>query len=149
MQKHRIWIPAVLLGLLITGCSQQAAGQPAAGSESSAMQTESFSSSEQYESPMAADPWEELNISEDFYRVTENFSRLWKHGFSDISPDGTVPKLNRARLCGQHKKAPGAGILSFRRRGVAQAGPLQSLAGCAHDYKSRYSGQSFRLLQRM
>ena len=77
MQKHRIWIPAVLLGLLITGCSQQAAGQPAAGSESSAMQTESFSSSEQYESPMAANPWEELNISEDFYRVTENFSRLF------------------------------------------------------------------------
>ena len=56
--------------------------------------------------------------------------------------------MNRARLCGQHKKAPGAGILSSRRRGVAQAGPLQSLAGCAHDCKSRYSGQSFRLLQR-
>ena len=79
MQKHRIWIPAVLLGLLITGCSQQAAGQPAAGSESSAMQTESFSSSEQYESPMAANPWEELNISEDFYRLLKIFpDSFWR-----------------------------------------------------------------------
>ena len=27
--------------------------------------------------------------------------------------------VNSPRLCGQHKKAPGAGILSFRRSGAA------------------------------
>lgn len=32
-------------------------------------------------------------------------------------------KLSRSRLCGQHKKAPGAGILSFRRSGATVAAP--------------------------
>lgn len=76
MQKNKIWIPAVLLSLLITGCSQPTS-QPATGSESSIIPAESFSSAGPSESSAETNPWEELKISEDFYRVTENFSQLF------------------------------------------------------------------------
>lgn len=76
MKKNKIWILAVLLGLLITGCNQPAV-QPAADSESSIIPAESFSSAEPSESSAETNPWEEVKISEDFYQVTENFSQLF------------------------------------------------------------------------
>ncbi len=48
----------------------------------------------------------------------------------------------------QQKKAPSAGILSFRRSGAATAAPLLFCTGCAHGCKRGYIGQSSRWLAR-
>ena len=52
-------------------------------------------------------------------------------------------EMNRPRLCGQHKKAPGVGNMKFKRSGAALAAPLQSLSGRARGYRNEYNGQSF------
>ena len=55
------------------------------------------------------------------------------------------PKVNRTRLCGQHKKPP-CRILSFKRSGAATAVPLPFLFGCVRGYRSKYTCRSVRLL---